>query len=1094
MGAVTIWQDEITIPTYGVGEQNKNPMFLEKRVYQGSSGKVYPHPVIDTIIDEKKDKKHTVVFIENRYIQIQIMPDIGGRIYRALDKTNNYDFVYYNRVIKPALVGLTGPWISGGIEFNWPQHHRPNTFGPVDYLIDDSSADRKTVWLGERDRINGTRVTTGISLYADSALIEIHSELYNPTGEPQSFLWWANPAVAVHDETQSIFPPDVHAVMDHGKRDVSKFPVATGTYYKMDYSRGVDISRYKNIEVPTSYMAYKSKYDFVGGYDYRAGAGILHIADHHVSPGKKQWTWGCGDFGKAWDRNLTDEDGPYIELMTGVYTDNQPDFTWLEPYEHKSFIQYFMPYKKVGEVKNASRDLVLGLDRNGGGAEIRVYAVKPLKDARISLEAGGKTCFETKADISPADVFEKAVPVPKESSLTLRVSASNAAPLEYTTERETLEELPGAARALGSPKDMPDNETLYLAALHLEQYRHATYEPEAYYLEGLSRNPHDIRINNAYGNLLFRQGLFEQARDCFEAAKKSLTRFNPNPKSGETFYNAGKAAEALGDEDAAFDAYYKAAWSDDYKSRVYLKLAQISSRKKNYEAALEFAKESLYTGYKNYKARAILTVIYRVTGRTEKAMNTARETLSFDPLDFFARHELAQLQSAEMPAEVFWQLLRGNAHNYIALAAGYAELGFYAESAEIIRYYITNTAPPYAMAWYYLAYWLDKSGDAGAEKVWEAAARADGTCCFPNSLDDLCVLTEAIQQNPVDAMAHYYLGCWFYDKKRYAVAAAMWEKSTALNPGFPTAHRNLGLYYANKQKDFVRAKKEFEKAFELDGNDARVFYELCELHKKMGASLSAQLALYEKHRDLVLKRDDLCVSYTEIQNALGKYEQALDLLLTRKFHPWEGGEGKVPAQHIEARIGIAKGLMEAGKYEQAVEELEKATVYYENFGEGKLPGAQENHIYYYMGLTLQKTDPRRSVECFQKAASGTLEPAGAMYYNDQPPHLIYYQGLALRALKREDEARSRFNTLIAYGEKNLFKKQVMDYFAVSLPDFLVFEIDLDEKNVIHCYYMMALGHLGLGQTEKARECFTKLLSLAPNHFGALAHCGGCFKK
>jgi hypothetical protein len=150
--------------------------------------------------------------------------------------------------------------------------------------------------------------------------------------------------------------------MDHGKGDVSTFPIATGTYYKMDYSSGVDISRYKNIPVSTSYMAYHSDYDFVGGYDYREHAGILHVPDHHISPGKKQWTWGCDDFGKAGDRNLTDSDGPYIELMTGCFTDNQPDFSWLEPYEEKMFTQYFMPYKQIGVIKNATVQAAVNLE------------------------------------------------------------------------------------------------------------------------------------------------------------------------------------------------------------------------------------------------------------------------------------------------------------------------------------------------------------------------------------------------------------------------------------------------------------------------------------------------------------------------------------------------------------------------------------------------------------------------------------------------------------------------------------------------------------------------------------------------------------
>jgi hypothetical protein len=323
---VQVWETNVLIPTYEAGKADPNPMFLEKRVYQGSSGRVYPHPVIESISDVKHDKNYKLVILENQYIRIEIMPDIGGRIYRALDKTNNYDFVYYNRVIKPALVGLAGPWISGGIEFNWPQHHRPNTFGPVEYKYEATEDGSATVWVSEIDRMYGTKVTVAFKLYPDKAYLEINAQLYNRTSEPQTFLWWANPAVAVNEYTQSVFPPDVTAVFDHGKRDVSRFPIATGTYYKQDYSEGVDISRYKNIPVPTSYMAYKSDYNFVGAYDHSVEAGLLHVANHHISPGKKQWTWGNGEFGQAWDRQLTDEDGPYIELMTGVYTDNQPDF------------------------------------------------------------------------------------------------------------------------------------------------------------------------------------------------------------------------------------------------------------------------------------------------------------------------------------------------------------------------------------------------------------------------------------------------------------------------------------------------------------------------------------------------------------------------------------------------------------------------------------------------------------------------------------------------------------------------------------------------------------------------------------------------
>ena len=154
---VQVWEEKITIPTYGIGKPEKNPIFLENRVYQGSSGVVYPHPVIEKILDDKEDKVYHALFLENAYLKIMILPELGGRIQMAFDKIRNRHFIYYNQVIKPALVGLTGPWISGGIEFNWPQHHRPSTFDPIDYTIEEHSDGSKTVWVSEVERMFRTK-------------------------------------------------------------------------------------------------------------------------------------------------------------------------------------------------------------------------------------------------------------------------------------------------------------------------------------------------------------------------------------------------------------------------------------------------------------------------------------------------------------------------------------------------------------------------------------------------------------------------------------------------------------------------------------------------------------------------------------------------------------------------------------------------------------------------------------------------------------------------------------------------------------------------------------------------------------------------
>ena len=211
-----------------------------------------------------------------------------------------------------------------------------------------------------------TKGMHGFTLYPDRAYLEIHVRLYNRTAEPQTFLWWANPAVHVNDDYQSVFPPDVHAVMDHGKRDVSSFPDRHRHLLQGELRarhRHLAATRTSRCRPPT-WPTTPISISWAATTTARR-PGMLHVANHHVVPGKKQWTWGNGDFGQAWDRQLTDEDGPYIELMCGAYTDNQPDFSWLQPGEEKRFTQVFMPYKEIGPAKNASEEVALSLEVAG---------------------------------------------------------------------------------------------------------------------------------------------------------------------------------------------------------------------------------------------------------------------------------------------------------------------------------------------------------------------------------------------------------------------------------------------------------------------------------------------------------------------------------------------------------------------------------------------------------------------------------------------------------------------------------------------------------------------------------------------------------
>lgn len=702
---VRAWEEVVMLPTYEIGKEEKNPIFLEKRVYQGSSGVVYPYPVVEKICDEKKDKPYRAFFIENEYIKVMILPELGGRIQMAYDKVKKRHFVYYNQVIKPALVGLTGPWISGGIEFNWPQHHRPSTYLPTDCYIEEFQDGSKTIWCSEVERMFRTKGMAGFTLYPDKAYIEIKAKVYNRTPFPQTFLWWANPAVVVNKDYYSVFPPDVNAVFDHGKRAVSSFPIATGSYYKWDYSAGVDISRYANIPVPTSYMAINSKYDFVGGYEEHIKSGLLHVADHHVNAGKKQWTWGNGDFGQAWDRNLTDEDGPYIELMTGMYCDNQPDFTWLQPYEEKSWVQYFMPYQEVGMVKNATRDALINMESAGEGkVKVALYMTSTHKQVRVLLTAGECVCLDKLVSVSPANPYVDVVDCnasPDLDGLELTVFGEDGKVLVgYRNAPEEIKPLPEAAKAAKLPKDIAHIEQLFLTGQHLEQYRHATYSAMDYYMEALSRDEGDIRCNNAVGLLLMRKGKFADAQPYFERAIKTQTERNPNPYDGEPHYNLGWCLKMQGDNDRAYDAFYKSTWNAAWQDAGYFGLAQIDMLRGDYEKGLEHIERSLIRNWHNHKGRQLKATFLRKLGAFDEAEKLIADSLKIDLFNMGCRFEAYLLKSARgmeqdavnVKAELK-EMMRGAVHAYLEYAIDYAAAGLYEEASALLQFVVEDNEP-----------------------------------------------------------------------------------------------------------------------------------------------------------------------------------------------------------------------------------------------------------------------------------------------------------------------------------------------------------------------------------------------------------------
>ncbi len=1159
---VKAWKETVTIPTYEVGKAEKSPMFLEKRVYQGSSGVVYPYPVIESIADEPVPKEWQAVWLENEYIKVMILPELGGRVQMAYDKLKKRHFVYYNHVIKPALVGLAGPWISGGIEFNWPQHHRPSTYMPVDSTIVENEDGSVTVWVNEMERMFHQKGAAGFTLRPGCAYLEIQGRVSNRTPLPQTFLWWANPAVEVNDEYQSVFPPDVNAVFDHGKRAVSSFPIATGTYYKMDYSAGVDISNYRNIPVPTSYMAVNSKYDFEGGYENDSHGGMLHVASHNYSPGKKQWTWGNGDFGRAWDRNLTDDAAapggspagiygplrsgfrPYIELMAGVYTENQPDFTWLMPYEEKQFTQYFMPYRELGVVKQATKDFIFNIattpayghpsipadapTRSLSPDEGNIVTFKVLatskKTVRMKLcNKKGETYFEQTVTLSPKEVFEQTVDVKSAKMEDLLFSLGGGA-LLWQAEPDDIRPIPDAAEAALPPQDTKTNDQLYLTGLHLEQYRHATWSALDYYEEALRRDPNDVRCLNHAGLWYLRRGRFDKAESYLRRAVKIWQKRNPNPYDGEAIFNLALCLKYQYRPDEAYELFWKSTWNKAWADAGYFEAACISVSQGRYDDALDELNRCLTFNSCNHKARALKAAVIRFvsampqpTGQPSSLTQSSRlafieESLAIDRFNYGCLYEKYLLlkeergerkEESEAVLKQMMAMMHDNVFNYHELALDYAQAGLWQEAIDVLSIPAVAESLKEAspLTSYYIGYFKEMQGKTDeAIAFYEQAEQTDSTYCFPNRIEDILVLSAAKMANDKSSdckfsKAPYYLGCLYYDKRQYDVAIGNWELSARLDPSFPTVWRNLALARFNKQGRQDEALEYMERSFHLDETDARTLMELDQLYKRLHLPHQERLDILQKYPQLIAQRDDLVLEEITLLNQLGRYEEAKEKLDAHKFHPWEGGEGKVSAQYQICRVELAKRfLTEASgtsgasgaseKAQTARNLLEECLVYPPHLGEGKLYGAQENDFYYLLGIVFDAIgDKQKAIDCWQKGTVGPTEPAAAMYYNDAKPDKIFYAGLCYRRLGQEDKARSLLNRLIGYGKQHIFDHVTMDYFAVSLPDLLIWDDSLDDRNRIHCLYMLALGYCGMDDTTHALKFLAELEALDNNHQG-----------
>lgn len=788
---VAVTTRPLTLPTYEPESASVYPAYLTSRVYQGSSGRVYPLPFHDRVAKEAQQRTWQAVELSNEWVEVTVLPELGGRVHSITDLSTGHEVTYNNDVIKPALVGLAGPWLAGGIEFNWPQHHRPATYLATDVEIEREPDGSVTVWCSDHDPFARMKGMHGIRLRPGSAAVEARVRLYNRTATTQTFLWWANVAARATPDYQSFFPEDVHVVADHARRAITAFPHADRPYYDIDYSQrtavagvaadGTEIAGDRldwprNIPVPTSYMVVESKEDFFGGFDHGTGVGFVHVADRQIAVGKKQWTWGNSPFGQRWCDNLADDGSSYIELMAGVFTDNQPDFAFLAPGETKVFTQTWYPLLRIGPVQAATADAALAVRLSGANPSVGVATTR--SRAGLIVREVGAVVREHVIDVDPANP----VTIPIDGGVqALSVHDGEHELVSWSPPVAVEKAEPEAAHEPPAPREVTTVEELVLIAEHLEQYRHATRDPEPYWFEALERDPGHVGAHLGIGARRTRQGLLGEAEEHLRAACDRLTSYHPTARDSTALYLLALVLERQGRASEAYDLYGRASWDRAWRAPAGYAMARIDARFERPAIARHRLLDVVRAEPEHLQARTLQGM---VNGSEEELARI----LALDPLHWWTRHALGGELATDAPTCLDVALEYRGVGEYQA-ALGVLAVALERDASRQLGQ--TGCAP---LIHLHRAWILAQQGrEDGAAQAVAQADEADRRWCFPVRPEDHDVLAWAHEAYPASPAAAALLGHQLYDAGRSREAIGAWGRAAALDPGDAVVQRNLAL-------------------------------------------------------------------------------------------------------------------------------------------------------------------------------------------------------------------------------------------------------------------------------------------------------------
>jgi len=900
----SVREENQVFKTYPFSGPDPSPIMTRSSIW-GRGQRLYPYFSFDTLSYTAVDRSWNVIVMENKYIKVLIMPDEGGKLIGAIEKSTGKEFIYLNHVRKFRDIALRGPWTSGGIELNFGiVGHTPATATPVDYMIRKNADGSVSCIVGNMDLPSRTNWRVKFTIRPDKAYIETQSLWYNPQPLNQSYYVWMNAANRISDDLEFIFPGTMH--IGHNYAVPSRpWPITAD---------GRNLARYTdhNDSDEGSFFIYGKLSEFSGAYWHKSQFGFGHWAVHEEVPGQKFFRWDLARSGAIWENLLTDSDGPYFEPQNGRLLD-QNDHEFFAPYTTDQWRELYFPYKKIGPMVKATPYGALNVRSEDRETVVSFCALQRV-DETLIVRDRGREVFRDRVALGPMDVYEKRVPLTVAKG-DLRIEIGDK--LSYTDDPKD--------GLLGRPLtfrnyDESTLEGLYQSAERDEKARDYDAALEKY-LACLKREPLHMRALTRTAELYCRRAEYATA---LEYARKALDYVMYDPDANFIY---GIISRRLGNLVDAKETLGWAARSMKFRAGAYSELGSIYLMESNMERALAYLNRSLTYDVNNIHTLQVLATAYRVAGKTAEARQTLDKILEIDPLNHQARFEKYLLSNAAADLAEFKSLIHNELphETYLEIAVYYANLGREADAVKVL-----DAAPEQATVRYWQAYLLREKSPARSRELLKQASSLSPYLVFPFREESIPVFQWAAREQPDGWKARYYLGLVYWGLHRSEDALKEFE---AFGDGADYAPAYVSRAYLERQSNPARAMADYERARAAGKGDWRNWYHLASYCGSRGMHDKA-LEVAREAAKLFPKEDRIRVLLARTYLNAGRFQECYTQLETATILPAEG-QSDVHSLFVQCQLALALEEMKKGNWARALQWIAGSREYPERLGTGK---------------------------------------------------------------------------------------------------------------------------------------------------------------